>query len=95
VNTLEDDTANSGEYANLNSPYTAAERFSRIERQFHPRKPPLRTITVQEKKERLIKIQKCIDLGMSVEQMSEFLPTWEIPASRTKVYDYLSELKLP
>ncbi|QDT46153.1 hypothetical protein Pan258_01700 [Symmachiella dynata] len=27
--------------------------------------------------------------------MSQFLPTWGIPASRTKVYDYLSEMRLP
>jgi hypothetical protein len=56
---------------------------------------PLSPITIHETKERLFHVEQCARLGMSVEQMADFLPTWDLKLSRSTLYEYLQQLKLP
>jgi hypothetical protein len=55
----------------------------------------LKPVIVEEEKERLLEVEKLVRLGMSVEQMQDFLPTWGIPGSRSQVYRYLTDIRLP
>src|SRR5688572_29764984 len=56
---------------------------------------PLKPLKSEEKRERLHLVSQCVKLGMSVEQMADFLPTWDLPLSRSTIYEYLGQLKLP
>jgi hypothetical protein len=77
-----------------------AARYERAVRGFHTPKPqslgkPFAGITNEAKKERQATIEACVRLGMSVEQMVDFLPTLGVTLSRSQVYEYLGRMKLP
>lgn len=76
------------------------DRFERAVRSKSKTKPPdqrraLKSITNDERRNRLLIVQQLVNLGMSVEQMADFLPTWDLPLSRTTLYEYLNQLKVP
>lgn len=56
---------------------------------------PFSGITNEAKKMRQVQVEACVRLGMSVEQMVDFLPTLGVTLSRSQVYEYLSRTKLP
>lgn len=53
-------------------------------------------ITVAEQKWREDAVGRCVRVGMSVQHMLKFLPTWGLPLHRRQIYDYVNcQLKLP
>lgn len=57
--------------------------------------PGLKSLTIDERQERASVIHSLVTLGMAAEQIVDFLPTWGISLSRSTVYEYLSEMRLP
>lgn len=57
--------------------------------------PGLKSLTIDERQERASMIYSLVTLGMAAEQIVDFLPTWGISLSRSTVYEYLSEMRLP
>ncbi len=49
-------------------------------------------ITNNEKRRRAQLVTECIILGMSAEQIVDFLPTWGVTLSRSQVSDYMTEI---
>lgn len=79
---------------------TVQERFERAIRGMGKRKPggkrkALKPITSNERRDRLLTVQELIHLGMSLEQIVDFLPTWGLRLSRSTLYEYLPLLRLP
>src|SRR4051812_19156284 len=79
---------------------SAADRFERVVRGVPKPKTqdgrrPFHGIKDEEKKRRSILVSECVRLGMAVEQIVDFLPTLGLVLSRSQVYEYLSQMKLP
>lgn len=76
-----------------------SERFSRAMRGLDKPKPkdgkPFHGITIDERRKRAAMIESCVYLGMTPQQISDFLLTWGVKLSRSQVYEYLSGMKLP
>lgn len=60
-----------------------------------PAARPFRSITNDEKKHRQLLVEQCVRLGLSAEQIADFLPTWGLSLSRSQVYAYLADMRLP
>jgi hypothetical protein len=54
-----------------------------------------RNITIEARQKRLALIRSCVQLGMTAEQMLDYLPTVGQSLSRTTLYDYLATIRLP
>src|ERR1043165_1735130 len=83
-----------------NTEVSLRDRFARATKGLDKLKSPaarrsLKSITNDEKRERLLVAQQLVDLGMALEQMVDFLPTWGHLLSRTTLYGYLDSLRLP
>ena len=79
---------------------SVSDRFQRVVRQFEKPKPtPLpegfHGITIEERTKRLVAITTLVHQSFAVEQIVAFLPTWGMKLSRSQVYEYLTQLKLP
>jgi hypothetical protein len=78
----------------------AADRFAHALRGLEKPQPPppgraFRAITNDEKKQRQLLVEQCVRLGLSAEQMTDFLPTWGLSLCRSQVYAYLADMRLP
>ncbi len=94
------DDANAATNPSANGDASVADRFERAIRGLQkpkagPGRRPLQGITIQAKKLRLLTVEQCVYLGMSFEQMLDFLPTWGLPLGRAQLHEYLAEIKLP
>lgn len=81
-------------------PSSVKARFDRVKRLIQKPKPgeparPFQGITNDEKQRRMQLVRDCVSLGMSIEQMVDFLPTWDLTLSRSTLYEYLGVIRLP
>lgn len=85
---------------NADAAGSVADRFARAVRGLpKPRttdsRRPFHGIKDEEKKKRCVLVGACVRLGMAVEQIVDFLPTLGLVLSRTQVYEYLGQMRLP
>lgn len=89
-----DPEADAGQGAALRDRFERAIRGLGKPKRLGDRKA-LKSITNNERKERLLTVQQLVNLGMSLEQIADFLPTWGLTLSRSTLYEYLPLLKVP